>query len=143
MTMTREISSYYFDHATKAIYFTNASFLRRANKVGSREYSEVCGLRRDFPGYEFKKDLREGITSRNKGLSIDDMKDYISENMSKEEAEKLLDEMAAERAKHSLDSNPYKAVQAWFFEKFPNVKAQKDAEAKLAKAKRAAAKKEE
>lgn len=142
MTMTRNITSYTIDHATKAIIFTNKSFLRRANNVGSKEYNEVCGLRHDFPGYQFQKDLRKGIHNNNDGLAYEDMEKHIKDNKTEEEVKKLLEEMKMVRAKHDLDANPYKAVQAWFFEKFPDVKAQKEKEAAAAKAKRAAAKAE-
>lgn len=135
------MKSYEIDINAKTITFVNASFLNAANKVGSPEYYEILGLRHDFPGFVFAKDLRKGIANYNKDLTYKKMKEHINKNIEDEAAAKaLIKEMDQEIAKHSLDAVAYKAVQAWFFTKFPEVKAQRDQAAADAKAKRAAAK---
>ena len=96
------VTSYRINHVTKEIIFTNASFINRAKRIGSQEANEMMGLRRDFPDYTFTQDLREGISNENKGLNKENMKKYIKENETEENAKEMIQEILVLQLKKLL-----------------------------------------
>ena len=85
------------------------AFQRQARIFGTDEYKMWKAYREDFPGAKMvTKTIKRNLTYVNMGR-------YISVN-----APQLLEEFEREKDSAKAQENPYRAVLAWFLEKFPN-----------------------
>ena len=100
------------------------SFMRKAGILNSPEYKELLKLRRDWPDYKLQKASSEKKSKRNKVLKYEVMREYIkSVESTKEEAEKVLEEMEKIRTLSKVQANPYKFVHDWFISRYPECKS--------------------
>lgn len=93
------------------------AFQRQARIFGSDEYKMWKAYREDFPGAKMEtKTIRRNANKRTyRNLTYVNMGRYISVN-----APKLLEEFEKQKDSAKAQENPYRAVLAWFLEKFPN-----------------------
>ena len=117
------MKKYDIDYINETITLT-AAFLRKASTLGTPEYKEMIELRRSLPSFQFvKAEAAKKTASMNKNLTYQNMREYIANIAeSKEAAATLLDEMTKVVALSKIQPNPYKYVQAWFLNQFPECK---------------------
>lgn len=117
------MKKYDIDYINETITLT-AAFLRKASTLGTPEYKEMIELRRSLPGFHFvKAEATKKTANKNKNLTYKHMREYIADSAeSKEAAAALLAEMEKVVALSKIQSNPYKYVQAWFLNQFPECK---------------------
>lgn len=86
----------------------SAAFLRKASTLGTPEYKEMIELRRTLPGFQFQKaEAAKKTANKNKNLTYQNMREYISTIAeSKEAAAALLDEMKKVEALSKVQINP-------------------------------------
>ena len=107
-------ANFTFDHAKKIIFIPKR-FANAANVISSVAYNQLVKLTKDFPTYtisviEPKK--KQGKVSY-KGLTIDEMKRFISTRSQEESA---LFEKVVEIAKHRKGT--YAITKKWFLNKY-------------------------
>lgn len=93
------------------------AFQRQARIFGTDEYKMWKAYREDFPGAKMEtKTIRRNANKRTyRNLTYVNMGRYISVN-----APQLLEEFEKQKDSAKAQENPYRAVLAWFLEKFPN-----------------------
>ena len=93
------------------------AFQRQARIFGSDEYKMWKAYREDFPGAKMEtKTIKRNANKRTyRNLTYVNMGRYISVN-----APQLLEEFEKQKDSAKAQENPYRAVLAWFLEKFPN-----------------------
>ncbi len=93
------------------------AFQRQARIFGTDEYKMWKAYREDFPGAKMEtKTIKRNTNKRTyRNLTYVNMGRYISVN-----APQLLEEFEREKDSAKAQENPYRAVLAWFLEKFPN-----------------------
>ena len=93
------------------------AFHRQARIFGTDEYKMWKAYREDFPGAKMEtKTIRRNANKRTyRNLTYVNMGRYISVN-----APQLLEEFEKQKDSAKAQENPYRAVLAWFLEKFPN-----------------------
>ena len=93
------------------------AFQRQARIFGTDEYKMWKAYREDFPGAKMEtKTIKRNANKRTyRNLTYVNMGRYISVN-----APQLLEEFEREKDSAKAQENPYRAVLAWFLEKFPN-----------------------
>lgn len=93
------------------------AFQRQARIFGTDEYKMWKAYRKDFPGAKMEtKTIKRNANKRTyRNLTYVNMGRYISVN-----APQLLEEFEREKDSAKAQENPYRAVLAWFLEKFPN-----------------------
>lgn len=93
------------------------AFQRQARIFGTDEYKMWKAYREDFPGAKMEtKTIKRNTNKRTyRNLTYVNMGRYISVN-----APQLLEEFEKQKDSAKTQENPYRAVLAWFLEKFPN-----------------------
>ena len=93
------------------------AFQRQARIFGTDEYKMWKAYREDFPGAKMvTKTIKRNANKRTyRNLTYVNMGRYISVN-----APQLLEEFEKQKDSAKAQENPYRAVLAWFLEKFPN-----------------------
>ena len=93
------------------------AFQTQARIFGSDEYKMWKAYREDFPGAKMEtKTIKRNTNKRTyRNLTYVNMGRYISVN-----APQLLEEFEKQKDSAKAQENPYRAVLAWFLEKFPN-----------------------
>ena len=93
------------------------AFQRQARIFGTDEYKMWKAYRQDFYGAKMEtKTIKRNTNKRTyRNLTYVNMGRYISVN-----APQLLEEFEREKDSAKAQENPYRAVLAWFLEKFPN-----------------------
>lgn len=93
------------------------AFQRQARIFGTDEYKMWKTYREDFPGAKMvTKTIKRNANKRTyRNLTYVNMGRYISVN-----APQLLEEFEKQKDSAKAQENPYRAVLAWFLEKFPN-----------------------
>ncbi len=93
------------------------AFQRQARIFGSDEYKMWKAYREDFPGAKMvTKTIKRNANKRTyRNLTYVNMGRYITVN-----SPELLEEFENTKAAARAQENPYRAVLAWFLEKFPN-----------------------
>ena len=93
------------------------AFQRQARIFGTDEYKMWKAYREDFPGARMEtKTIKRNTNKRTyRNLTYVNMGRYISVN-----APQLLEEFEKQKDSAKAQENPYRAVLAWFLEKFPN-----------------------
>lgn len=123
------MKKYDIDFVNETVALTSA-FLRKASTLGTPEYKEMIELRRSLPGFQFvKAEATKKTASKNKNLTYKHMREYITNSAeSKEAADALLAEMKKVEGLSKVQINPYKYVQTWFLNQFPEVHPDKNSE---------------
>ena len=122
----------------KMIDETNAqvtkAFAKKAVIFGTEEYKLWKAYREDFPNAQMvTKTIKKNPNKKtNKNMTYENMVKYIK---TQENAQQLLEEMEKEIQKSKIQSNPYRAVLAWFEEKFEGYDSYKQHFEEQAKAK--------
>lgn len=103
-----------FNHAAKEIIITK-KFEKAANILGSREYSALVAVRKDFPDYKIvTKTIKKKENKKSyKGLSIDEMKRFVAR---KGEKDLIAFEKALEIAKDR--PSKYATIKKWFLSNY-------------------------
>ncbi len=93
------------------------AFQRQARIFGTDEYKMWKAYREDFPGAKMvTKTIKRNANKRTyRNLTYVNMGRYISVN-----APQFLEEFEKQKDSAKAQENPYRAVLAWFLEKFPN-----------------------
>ena len=93
------------------------AFQRQARIFGTDEYKMWKAYREDFPGAKMEtKTIKRNANKRTyRNLTYVNMGRYISVN-----APQFLEEFEKQKDSAKAQENPYRAVLAWFLEKFPN-----------------------
>lgn len=114
--MKNTTTNYTINAAKKEIIITK-KFEKAANTIGSKEYSDLVTLMRDFP--EFRITVKEIKKKANKktysGLTIDEMKRFVG---TRSEKETEVFEKVIEIAKHKKGS--YAVTKKWFLNHYKN-----------------------
>ena len=116
------------------------AFAKAATIFGTEEYKMWKECREQNPGIKMTcKTIKKNPDKKSyKNLTYANMKLFIKLQTS-EETDALLDELKKQIKQSKVQSNPYRAVLAWFLQKFPKYDEYKEfwakveAEAKAAK----------
>ena len=100
-------------------------FEKNARVFGTPEFKLWREYLREFPNAKMiTKSIKKNPDKRtNKNLKYENMRQFIKEQ---DNAEELLQEFEKEIRMSKIQSNPYKAVLAWFLQKFENYDSYKE-----------------
>ena len=100
-------------------------FEKNARVFGTPEFKLWREYLREFPNAKMiTKSIKKNPNKRtNKNLKYKNMRQFIKEQ---DNAEELLQEFDKEIRMSKIQSNPYKAVLAWFLQKFENYDSYKE-----------------
>ena len=107
-------NSCFIDHVEGVIVITS-SFAKEAGKYGTKEYKLLAECRKKFPNYTVEKRTVKTNSAQNryKGLTYDEMGQYISEHDKDAYAEFL--SLTTKKLGYVVS---YAAVKKWFLEKY-------------------------
>lgn len=110
------------------------AFAKKAVIFGTEEYKLWKAYREDFPNAQMvTKTIKKNPNKKTtKNMTYENMVKYIK---TQENAQQLLEEMEKEIQKSKIQSNPYRAVLAWFEDKFEDYDSYKQHFEEQAKAK--------
>lgn len=108
------------------------AFAKKAVIFGTEEYKLWKAYREDFPEAKMvTKTIKKNPEKRtNKNLTYENMAAYINTT---DNAAELLAELKKQVEMSKIQANPYRAVLAWFLQKFENYDSYKKYFAELAK----------
>lgn len=100
-------------------------FEKNARVFGTPEFKLWREYLKEFPNAKMvTKSIKKNPNKRtNKNLKYENMRQFIREQ---DNAEQLLEEFEKEIRMSKIQSNPYKAVLAWFLQKFENYDSYKE-----------------
>ena len=102
---------------TKEIIITKA-FEKAANLIGSKEYEEMVKTMQDFPEFvvKYKEIKKKANKTSYKGLTIDEMKRFVSTRSTAEQEmfDKVLELANGQRGKYAI-------VKKWFLDNYKEV----------------------
>ena len=102
---------------TKEIIITKA-FERAASRIGSKEYEEMVKTLQDFPEFvvKYKEIKKKANKTSYKGLTIDEMKRFVSTRSTAEQEmfDKVLELANGQRGKYAI-------VKKWFLDNYKEV----------------------
>ncbi len=112
------------DFDTQTIILTK-KFAKSASIVGSKDYTTLCRLRKDYPDYkvvvrEIAK--KEGKKNTHKNLTYQAMKAYIETTIADKEVQKkaLVEFENMKVLGKGQTCGAYLFVRDWFLKKYPN-----------------------
>ena len=114
---------YRTDFNTQTIILTK-KFAKSASVVGSKDYTILCRLRKDYPDYsivvrEIAK--KEGKVNPNRNLTYDHMRETITIKHGKESKELAALETIIIESK--IKPAPYLHVKDWFLRQYPDARS--------------------
>lgn len=102
---------------TKEIIITKA-FEKAASQIGSKEYEEMVKTLQDFPEFvvKYKEIKKKANKTSYKGLTIDEMKRFVStrSKAEQEKFDKVLEIASGQRGKYAI-------VKKWFLDNYKEV----------------------
>lgn len=102
---------------TKEIIITKA-FEKAASQIGSKEYEEMVKTLQDFPEFvvKYKEIKKKANKTSYKGLTIDEMKRFVSTRSTAEQEkfDKVLEIASGQRGKYAI-------VKKWFLDNYKEV----------------------
>lgn len=113
--MNATVSGYSYDILTNTLTVTD-SFLKRASKLGSREYETVKRYRAENPDIKITK-IERNKTSR-KSITFKQMEAYIL--LFDDEKKTVSSQFAKVKSMSKIQASPYNYVKKWFEAQFPN-----------------------
>lgn len=113
-------NGYKIDFTTNTVIM-NCTFAKKANEYGSDEYNILKGIREDFPQISVvvKKGREQKKANKNKRLTYDNMRSYIS---ALKDSDELLKAFEGVVSLSVTQKSPYKYVSDWFKAQFPKYK---------------------
>lgn len=94
------------------------AFEKAASQIGSKEYEEMVKTLKDFPEFEVKyKEIKKKTNKQSyKGLTIDEMKRFVSTRSTAEQEKfnKVLEIADGQRGKYAI-------VKKWFLDNYKDV----------------------
>lgn len=102
---------------TKEIIITKA-FEKAASQIGSKEYEEMVKTLQDFPEFvvKYKEIKKKANKNSYKGLTIDEMKRFVSTRSTAEQEtfDKVLKIASGQRGKYAI-------VKKWFLDNYKEI----------------------
>ena len=103
------------------------SFLKKAGTIGSKEYTELAQVRRDFPEFTIKQreiTKKQGKKTYGK-LTYKVMAEFI-EAQEEEKAPAILAEFERVQALSKIQAGSYAYVKTWFLNRYKDVFEQEE-----------------
>lgn len=98
------------------------AFAKKAVVFGTEEYKLWKEFKKDFPQAEMTtKTIKKKENKKSyKNLTYKNMELYITTFEKDETRDSVLGELRRQKLMSKIQTNPYKAVLAWFLQKYPN-----------------------